>query len=278
MVVLWVVLCATAQIAVADLKADVEKLVQSNLKAVAADKLDAFDRTLAAARVLVLPNGKASVDGKLAADFYGSKAKKVAHKVDSLHVVVDAAKKLAWFHGAYTATFIVDKKKVALPMRISGVAIDEGEPLGWKIHALMYARTMPDKDLATHVVEATRGTATTAGDAPVAKLVAAWFAEGGSISNDRSKNVAVEVNGTGAQEIGNGAFAVRLVKLWESSKLWATATEATVFANSEIAFVRADVMLPVDKQAAKLVLGVVLVKENNVWRWVSMSFSPAVES
>jgi hypothetical protein len=277
-VVVVLMVLSVAQVAHADLELDVERLVHANLKAVAAGKLADFDRTVTGGSVLVLPNGKTSIESKLVADIYGPKAKKVAHKVDSLHVVVDVAKKLAWFHGAFTATFVVDKQKIKRPMRISGIAADEGEPSGWKIQALMYARTMPDRELATHVMEATRGAAKTSGDAAIAKLVSAWFGDGGSIANDRSKNVAVEVNGTGAAEIGNGAFALRLVKLWESAKLWATSVEATPFANNEIAFVRADVMLPVDKQAAKLVLGVVMVKENNVWRWVTLSFSPAAES
>jgi len=276
-VVVLVVLWAT-QVARADVKTDVEKLVHANLRSIAADKFDDFDRTVTGGRVLVLPNGKTSIEGKLVADIYGPKTKKLVHKVDSLHVVVDAAKKLAWFHGSFVATYVVDKQKIKLPMRISGIAADEGAPMGWKIQALMFARTMPDKELATHAAEATRGAAKTSGDAAIAKLVSAWFAEGGSISNDRSKNVAVEVNGTGAAEIGNGAFALRLVKLWEGSKLWATTVEATPFVNDEIAFVRAEVMMPVDKQAAKLVLGVVMVKENNVWRWVTLSFSPVDES
>lgn len=261
-------------VAHADLKTDVEKLVQANIKAVAADKFDAFDKTVSGGRVLVLPNGAATVEHTLVADIYGPKAKKVAHKVENLHVVVDAAKGMAWFHGAIVATFVVDKKKVTQPMRISGIAADEGEPVGWKIQALMYARTMPDRELQTLAVEATRGKPKTTGESTATSLVAKWF-DGGSISDDRSKNVAVAVNGTGAVEIGSGAFAVKLVKAWENLKLWATAVEATLFANNELAFVRADVMMPVDKQAVKLVLGVILAKENNAWRWVSLSLTPA---
>jgi predicted nucleotidyltransferase len=287
-----VVLCAS--LARADLKTDVDKLVRASLKAAAADKLDDFEKTTAAARVLVLPNGKTSLDGKLAGELYGASAKKIAHKVEALHIVGDTDKKLAWFHGTFTATFVVDKKKQTMPMRVSGIAADEGEPLGWKIQALMIARTMPDKELATHAIEAARGAPKTTGESTATKIIAAWFADGGSIAKDRSKNVAVEVNGTGAAEIGNGAFAVKLVQLWEAAKMWATDVEATLFANNEIAFVRAEVMLPYksaerrtrssaegdaqvnDNLAAKLVLGVVLVKENNTWRWVTMSFSPVI--
>lgn len=267
-----VVLCAG--VARADLKTDVDTLVRASIKAAAADKLADFEKTTAAARVLVLPNGKTSLDGKLVTELYGANAKKVAHKIDALHVVGDLDKKLAWFHGSFTATFVVDKKPQTLPMRVSGIAVDEGEPLGWKIQALMIARTMPDKELATHAIEAARAPAKITGEGTVTKLVAGWF-DGGSIAKDRSKNVAVEVNGTGAAELGNGAFALKLVQLWEAAKMWATEVEATSFANNEIAFVRVNVMLPVDKLAAKLVLGVVLVKENNTWRWVTMSFSPA---
>ncbi len=274
MAALLVVVLA-GRVAHADLKRDVEKLVHTNIKAVAADKLDAFDRTVSGGRVLVLPSGKSAVEGKsLVVEIYGPNAKKVAHKVENLHVVVDAAKKMAWFHGAIAATFVVDKKKVALPMRISGIVADEGEPVGWKIQALMYARSMPDKELFAHAAEATRAAPKTSGESTATKVVASWFAEGASISNDRSKNVAVAVNGTGAVEIGTGAFAVKLVKAWESLKLWATSVEATLFANNELAFVRADVMMPVDKQAVKVVLGVILAKENNAWRWVSISFTP----
>ena len=270
--VLVVLFAASA--ARADLKADVEKLVHTNIRAVAADRFEDFDRTVTGGRVLVLPSGKSTVEAGLVADIYGPKAKKVAHKVESLHVVVDAAKKLAWFHGAIVATFVVDKKKVQTPMRVSGIAADEGSPVGWKIQALMYARTMPDRELYAKAAAASRGAAKPAGETAVAKLVGSWFVEGGSIANDRSKNVAVFVSGTGPVEIGNGAFAVKLVKAWEDLKMWATAVEATVFANSEIAFVRADVMIPVDQQASKLVLGAIMVKENAVWRWVSLSFTP----
>jgi hypothetical protein len=272
--VLAVLLCAS--VAHADLKTDVDKLVRASLKAAAADNVDDFDKTTAAARVLVLPSGKGALDGKLVPELYGANVKKLAHKVAALHIVGDADKKLAWFHGAFTATFVVDKRKQTVPMRVSGIAVDEGEPLGWKIQALMIARTMPYNELASRAIEAARGVPRTTGESTVTKIIAAWFADGGSIAKDRSKNVAVEVNGTGATEIGNGAFAVKLVGLWEAAKMWATDVEATRFANNEIAFVRADVMLPVDKLAAKLVLGVILVKENNVWRWVTMSFSPVI--
>ena len=268
-----VLLVLVGGVAHADLKGDVDKLVRTNVKAVAADKQADFDRTISGGRVLILPNGQSAIEKGLVADIYGAGAKRVTHKVENLHVVVDAAKGMAWFHGAIAATFVVDKKKVSLPMRISGIAADEGEPVGWKIQALMYARSMPDKELFTHAVEATRGAPKTTGESTATKVVAAWF-DGGSISDARSKNVAVAVNGTGAVEIGTGAFAVKLVKAWESLKLWATAVEATLFANNELAFVRADVMLPVDKQAVKVVLGVILAKENNTWRWVAISFTP----
>jgi hypothetical protein len=262
-------------VAHADLKGDVEKLIRANIKAVAADKLVDFDRTISGGRVLVLPDGGSAIEKGLVADIYGAGAKKVVHKVESLHVVVDAAKGMAWFHGAIAATFVVDKKQVALPMRISGIAADEGAPVGWKIEALMYARAMPDKELFAHAAEATRGAPKTTGEPTATKVVASWFVDGAAISDGRSKNVAVAVNGTGAVEVGTGAFAVKLVKAWESLKLWATNVEATLFANNELAFVRADVMMPVDKQAVKLVLGVVLAKENNTWRWVALSFTPA---
>ena len=239
-------------------------------------ELDLFGRIrreteAAFAIVLATEQGRRGVMVTLVADIYGAKAKKVTHKVETLHVVVDAAKGMAWFHGAIVATFTVDKKKVTQPMRISGIAADED---GWKIHALMYARTMPDRELQALAVEATRGKPKATGESTATNLVAKWF-DGGAMSDDRSKNVAVEVNGTGAVEIGSGAFAVKLVKAWENLKLWATAVEATLFANNELAFVRADVMMPVDKQAVKLVLGVILAKENNAWRWVSLSLTPA---
>jgi hypothetical protein len=268
-----VLLMLVGGVAHADLKGDVAKLVHANIKAVAADKLADFDRTISGGRVLVLPDGGSAIEKGLVADIYGPGAKKVAHKVENLHIVVDAAKGMAWFHGAIAATFVVDKKKVSRPMRISGIAADEGEPVGWKIEALMYARSMPDKELFAHAAEATRAAPKTSGEPTATKIVAGWF-DGAAISDARSKNVAVAVNGTGAVEIGTGAFAVKLVKAWESLKLWATAVEATLFANNELAFVRADVMMPVDKQAVKVVLGVILAKENNTWRWVSLSFTP----
>ena len=272
-VVALLVVVFASSLARADLKADVEKLVRANIKAVAADKFDAFDRTLTGGRVLVLPDGKSTIDKGLVADIYGPKAKRVTHEIESLHIIADAAKKLAWFHGSIAATFVVDKKRIQLPMRISGIAADEGAPVGWKIQALMYARTMPDKELATHAAAATRASAKTSGDATLAKLVAAWF-DGGSIASDRSKNVAVVVNGTSSVEIGDGAFAVKLVKAWEALKPWATSVEATVFAGGEIAFVRAELMVPVDKQAAKIVLGAILARENTAWRWVSLNLTP----
>lgn len=276
-VVLLVLLCASG--AHADIKADVEKLVQACVKAAAIDRSDDFEKTTAAARVIVLPNGKSSLDGKLASELYGTGAKKVTHKIDGLHVVVDAAKKLAWFHGAYTATFLgTDRKKHALPMRISGIVVDEGEPLGWKIQAVMFARTISEDELATRGIEAVRGAPKITGESSATKAVAAWFGEGGSIAGGRSKNVAIDVNGTSAAEIGNGPGALKLVGSWEAANMWATSIEATVYADNEIAFVRADMMLPAGKLAARLVLGIVLVKENTVWRWVTMSFSPVIDA
>ncbi len=270
----FVIVACASSVAHADLKADVEKLVAANVKATTTDKRADFDRTVTAARVLVLPTGKTAIDNGLVADIYGAKAKKVAAKLENLHVVVDADKKLAWFHAGIAASLVVDGKKTELPMRIAGIAADEGEPLGWKIQAVMYSRTMQDRELSARGIAATRAAAQVAGDAPTAKLVAAWF-DGGKMLDDRSKNVAVSVNGTSPLEIGSGAYAVNLVKAWDALKMWATTVESTVFAGGEIAFVRAGVLVPVKEQASAVTLGAILVKENKVWRWVALSLTPA---
>jgi hypothetical protein len=166
------VVVLAGRVAHADLKGDVEKLVHANIKAVAADKFDAFDRTVSGGRVLVLPSGKSAVESKsLVADIYGPGAKKVAHKVESLHVVVDAAKKMARFHGAIAAIRRRQANRAADANR--GIAADER------------AGRLEDPGPDVRAKMATRSCSRTHRSNPrgedfgvsAAKLVAGWFGE-----------------------------------------------------------------------------------------------------
>lgn len=197
------------------------------------------------------------------------------HKLDKLTVVVDEAKRVGWFHGQVSSTIQIRKARLKKPMRVTGVVVGErnGTDLEWKIQAMMYARTIPDAELYSRAQKFDGRAPKLDGDAALAKQVAAWFADG-SIAADRSKNVATIVNGTAPKELGTGAGAVKLVTAWDKLDLRAGTIRATTW-NDAIAFVDADVFLIRKDRGAMMVLGTVLVKEGDAWRWVSLSFTPA---
>jgi hypothetical protein len=273
-----IVLCATAAIAHADAKKEVESLVRTEATTILdpdaahAPRIDAVE---------IYPT---TMMGNMRMGMYGGFADNIVHAVDKLTVVVIG--KVAWFHAVVVGSYQLahcnatgdDCKKPTkekLTWRLSGVARDEK---GWKLAAVMWSKAISDAELFKGAVsDANIGG--DAGEPPdPQKIVKAWF-NGGSIAKDISSSAMATANGTAPGEIGQGAAAGKLAKAWDELKMLEMGFSTKRW--DTVAFVSGHVALPVKKKKGQNVimkLGVVLVQENGNWRWVSINFSPQDDS
>lgn len=276
---LVIVAALTVRVAAAhaDAKSDVEALVKANLAAIAKNSQTAFDTTLRRDAYVYMP---ALTDAHtLLEQFYGIHAYGAKHKNLKLVVVADAAKKIAWFHAQWDATYVYAMMNPdgSTPrgkdrMRAVGVVLDDGK--GWKIGGVMYGYGFPNKYLYDKTdPDAVKPTEIEMhGDAKTGAIVARWFDGQGAIAIDRAQGPVV-VNGTGEAEYGTGSVATTMVKAWDRLKLYGLAIKTTRFGAFPIAMVKADVGLPVKAGGAtKLRLAGVLVQERGAWKWTSLAW------
>jgi hypothetical protein len=279
-IVLVVMLSATS--ARADATADIDSLVRREAQSIIDPKVVV---AYANDRVVVMPSGS-SMD--MVMNFYGAYASKISHKVESVLIGIDPGGHAGWFHAVVTAHYTLtdcgdgmDDSKCKPPVpatatwRVNGVARDDH---GWQIAAVMWSRVTSDKALLAHVdATATKpGAPTLTGDSATGQLVANWFT-GGSITADESAGTTVAANGTAPTEMATGTGVGKLVKEWDGLKLWTDSVNTTAWGT--LGFATATVWLPVKgRGAAKMVLGAVLVKSGNAWKWVSLNFSPPLDT
>ncbi|MCX5742569.1 MAG: hypothetical protein NT062_08740 [Proteobacteria bacterium] len=282
-VVVMLGLGSVASVAHADAKADVTALVTKNLAAIEKNKPSEFSATLRKDGFTFVPSTDAP---SFSERFYGYHSHDFRHVIDKLVVVVDEPAKVAWFHVQWRATYDVamvgaDGKPITNQkdtMRAIGVAIEGGDAdrrsdRGWKIAAVMYGSAFDDKWLFKNASEDTKpGKVTVRGDHGSADAVATWFAVGGSIAATQAPG-AVVVSGTAALEYGADAAAARFVGAWDKLRLFGLAIKGMRWGTSPIAFVKAEVAMPVKgRGATKMRLGAVMIFDGKAWKWVAISF------
>ena len=253
------------------------------------DNWDGKLRELAPGAILVDRDGGVVKDGNLGFHTFGDDAfptnpeesmqvSQVEAQLDRAPVIVaDAAAGTGWFRGTlvYKITNVqvgLDGGTLKLP--VSGVVVRDGAG-GWKIAALIVTDPLADRDLIARATRRKLALSTAApklaGDAALAKEVAGWFATG--FTGKGAGGAPRYALGTAPGELGVAAAADKLAASWDKLKLAATAIDARAF--GPLAFVRAEVQLPLKKGggAAPLVLGAIAVREAGSWRWVGLQWA-----
>ena len=268
-------LAALAGSAGADASAEVRALLGKYVSALAEDNPERASKLQTDDAVVVSVEGGAGTSPETYRQIFGADAGEGKLQLADAKVVADASKHVAWFHGAITASYVMElmnehgpnRTRDTAQLRISGIAVDDH---GWKIAAVMLADAVPDKGLYSVLDhESTRPAALDGQADSAGAAVARWLYEG-TLAEHRGK-VAI-ANGTAPAERGDG---VALAKAWDKLKMWSKPITSRTFGGGAYAIVFAQVFLPVKGQGtARMVLGAVLAKEGDDWRWVSLNFSP----
>jgi hypothetical protein len=240
-----------------------------------------------AAGAIVLDRDGASVPtGHLGARWYGKdlgKTFKLATLLDADHLtlVVDAKNRVGWFNSPIDVDTIDQQtmEREGITMRVSGIVVKEKAKL-WKIAAVMITEPWSDKRLIErqrllrHALGS--GPPALSGDQTLAAEFAAWFPQ--ELAANASTSTKRVASGTAPNEAASGAKTAKLLATWSKLALVVRSVDARVFGNGTTAFIRAELDWPQKKTptlAVPLVLGAIVVKEGEAWRWVSLQFAPA---
>jgi hypothetical protein len=271
-----VLLAAFAGSAGADANADVRALLGKYVHALAEMRPDAANQLQTSDAVIVSVEGGAGSDAETYRAIYGADAGEAKMQLAEAKVVVD--KHVAWFHCVVNTSWVMElydekgpnRRRDTGQLRISGIAIDDH---GWKIAAAMVADVVPDKSLYKVLDHDSTRPAAIDGQADSAGgAVARWLYEGTLAAHQARTAIA---NGTAPAERGENTAAANLAKGWDKLKMWSTPITSKTFGGGAYAIVFEHVFLPVKGQGtARMVLGAVLAKQGDDWRWVTLSFSP----
>ncbi len=273
------VVCVLCGVAFADAKTAVRALVERNLAAFTSWNPEQFNATLDAhaftpdIQPMEPPQHRVWGSATIGAN---PAVRIVAQDLKSLTVVPQPASVSAYFIGDIDATWYPpgdDKPLQHTPVRVHGIAkqVDKA----WKLVAIEYARTLPDKELFALGDPTLKPQTASHSGSPVADIVAAWF-EGDKpvpIEHDRATIAAVVARGTAPGEVASGAVAAdKLVKQWDTLHMFHGWITANQYADS--CFVTAEVGLPRKGGAVPMQLSAIFVREGDAWRWVSLQFAP----
>lgn len=127
---------------------------------------------------------------------------KITRKLDphGVTAIVDDVAGAAWFVAPYALDIVdtpMDVQEVHARERVAGLALRTGDT--WRLAGLLYARTMPDKELIdpanlSTAADAIPTTVEIAGDAAVGREVRGWFATG--LAKAAAPDVALLASGT----------------------------------------------------------------------------------
>jgi len=273
-----VLMAALAGSAGADASADVRALLSKYVHALAEMNPEAANKLQTSDAVVVSVEGGSGSDAETYRAIYGADAGEAKMQLVEAKLAVD--KKVAWFHCVVNTSWVMELMNENGPntrrdsgqLRISGIAVDDH---GWKIAAVMVADVVPDKGLYKVLDhDATRPAALDGQADSAGAAVARWLYEG-TLADHRTKGALVVANGTAPGERGESTAAANLAKGWDKLKMWGKPITSKTFGGGAYAIVFDQVFLPVKgKGTARLVLGAVLAKEGDDWRWVSLNFSP----
>ena len=245
----------------------------------------------------------ATVDAKLLADhavinIYGSDESdlvavsairthgsggKITRKIDprGVTIIADEAAGAAWFVAPYTLDIVdppMDVSEVHSKERVAGLVLRTGGT--WRIAGLLYARTMPDKELMdpanlSTATDAMPAAAQLGGDDDaVGREIRGWFATG--LAKAAAPGIEVLAAGTQASELATtSAASLKLAATWDALKLVPGRLHASLFGDGKLAFVTTTVYLPrkTGPGAVRMGLAIVAIKTTAGWRWVSLQFS-----
>lgn len=249
---------------------------RKNLDALASNRGDLFEETLAAEDLALtprLPPMQPPISVLLDLPPPVDVVRDVSEVVVALHdlaVVVDPKNHTAWFAGTAEGDLKSRDKPQHATWRINGVALDRA---GWKLTAINYARVITDKELFQRADPGVVPPSVRPYDnRPASQAVANWF-QGGAIAADRSTSKSALARGTAPLEVAAGAAADKLAKAWDGLGMWLGLIYGRQWGSA--ACVYADLGLPVKQHGAvKLRLSAVLVQEGERWKWVSLDFAP----
>ncbi len=204
---------------------------------------------------------------------------RVSRELGKPTVGFDPAGGFAWFQLPSDARFAHrGEENPVVPYetdeRIGGLAVRDGTT--WRLAALAYSDVASDKELLTrrtNQVSSVPASAKLEGDAALAKTVLGWFTTGFAPHMASAK--VVVASGASPSEFGKGKDAATLVKGWDKRKLAVETLDARTYANGKAAAVRATVVIPSKQGKGGTTLGVlvILVREGDAWRWVSVQYS-----
>jgi hypothetical protein len=200
----------------------------------------------------------------------------LTHAVKAVRVVVDAANRTAYFTADIEASWRTpppDDKDQHTAVRAIGIAIQRGKT--WKLVAIDYAPTMPDK-LLFKLADPKLARVDTKETEPVRAVVAAWFDATAPvpIEQDRAAIASISARGTSAAETARGLAAVdKLVKQWDSIKMFRRGpVHGAQWGNTYYA--SCDVAIPRKAGAVPMVMHAIFVKDgDSKWKWVALDFA-----
>jgi hypothetical protein len=215
------------------------------------------------------------VSGAVANSMYGCLQVDIKHLPGTVSAGSDGD--VGWFQAPFTAVMTGDdpdgnaiNSKAA--KRIGGIAIKEGKT--WKLAAVQYVETIPDKVLFKRIErDLPKGDPKLTGDQKLASTVAGWFKSG--FAGNASTKTPLVASGTAPAEYKTGAAATKLATTWDKLKIVPASIDAKVLANGKIGWVTADVRLP--RKSGKSVamrVAIVVIPDGDGWRWVSIMYQP----
>jgi ketosteroid isomerase-like protein len=268
------VLCALTGSALADAKSDITALVKRNATAMADADKTAYNATLSGdgPTYEADPSPMFDLPYLIWGDHVATMQRGLSHQLKRLSITVEAASDAAWFYGAIDAQYLVDDKpgEQHHEARVVGVATRKNNR--WKLAAIDYAPTIPDKELWSYAYPPHyEPPASRATDA--AKVVAAWFADGAWAITGRAGATSI-ARGTAPGEVGVGAAADKLTKAWDALHIQMRDAHARAWGN--LAYVEGDIRLPAKAGGnVELTIHVVLVKDGDGgWKWAVIDFAP----
>jgi hypothetical protein len=207
---------------------------------------------------------------------------KITRKLDphGVAVVADEAAGAAWFVAPYAVDIVdtpMDVQEVHTRERVAGLALRIGDT--WRLAGLLYARTMPDKELMdpanlSTAADAIPTVAEIVGDAAVGREVRGWFATG--LAKAAAPDVVLLASGTQSSELATTtAASLKLAAAWDALKLVPDRIHASLFGDGKLAFVTAAIYLPrkTGPGAVRMSVAIVATRTTTGWRWVSLQFS-----
>lgn len=202
---------------------------------------------------------------------------KATFKTGSVSVVVLGD--VAWFDatGGFTLSASWTKLRDVRVTRSNGIAQKQKDG-SWLVSAVLFSIATDDKGLfddarRSKAPYAVPKTTTFDGDKDLARAVGSWLTSH-ALGKAASTAPARLASGTAPNEHKTGAATASLTATWDKLTLVPDTVHA-ILVNPTLGYVTTDVAYAKGPVVAHLILGAVVVKEKDGWRWISINWSPA---